>query len=207
MTVCVQTITYSKAALIARATKRLPCAPRPLRQIGKPHPGSYHVGIGLPTHLTYETAHPGVKVEFDYLENQPFKAKLPTLLQSKGLPSAFRSLGGGVDTRTVSSGICQDITKPVTEGGFKDASFSRHHRRLHSRSQDLRLAERRRAGCSLVNCWDPTPARSSTIRAPAWSRATQRPKRRLRPSKPLGSGISRSDEASRRPRKQTVCYV
>ena len=72
----------------------------------------------------YESAHPGVKVEFDYLENQAFKAKLPTLLQSKDLPSAFHSWGGGVMYEQVGSGICQDITKPVTEGGFKDTFYS-----------------------------------------------------------------------------------
>ena len=30
----------------------------------------------------YSAAHPGVKVEFKYLENEAFKAKLPTMLQS-----------------------------------------------------------------------------------------------------------------------------
>ena len=44
----------------------------------------------------FESAHPGTKVEFDYLENEAFKAKLPTLLQSKDRPSIFHSWGGGV---------------------------------------------------------------------------------------------------------------
>jgi ABC-type glycerol-3-phosphate transport system substrate-binding protein len=66
----------------------------------------------------YESAHPGVKVQFDYLENEAFKAKLPTLLQSKDRPSAFQSWGGGVMNEQVNSGICQDITKAVSEGGF-----------------------------------------------------------------------------------------
>jgi raffinose/stachyose/melibiose transport system substrate-binding protein len=47
----------------------------------------------------YEKAHPGVKVKFDYLENEAFKAKLPTLLQSKDRPSLFHSWGGGKDLR------------------------------------------------------------------------------------------------------------
>ena len=34
----------------------------------------------------YNAAHPGVKVEFKYLENEAFKAKLPTMLQSAELP-------------------------------------------------------------------------------------------------------------------------
>src|SRR5271170_1437481 len=71
----------------------------------------------------FESTHPGVKVKFDYLENEAFKAKLPTLLQSKDLPSAFHSWGGGVVYEQVSSGICQEITKQVTEGGFKDTFY------------------------------------------------------------------------------------
>jgi raffinose/stachyose/melibiose transport system substrate-binding protein len=71
----------------------------------------------------FESAHPGVKVQFDYLENEAFKAKLPTLLQSKDRPSLFHSWGGGVMYEQISSGICQDITKAVSEGGFKDTFY------------------------------------------------------------------------------------
>ena len=71
----------------------------------------------------YESAHPGVKVQLDYLENEAFKAKLPTLLQSKERPSAFQSWGGGVMKEQVNSDICQDITKAVSEGGFKDTFY------------------------------------------------------------------------------------
>jgi len=71
----------------------------------------------------YESGHPGVKVQFDYLENEAFKAKLPTLLQSKDRPSAFHSWGGGVMFEQISAGVCQDITKAITEGGFKDTFY------------------------------------------------------------------------------------
>jgi raffinose/stachyose/melibiose transport system substrate-binding protein len=71
----------------------------------------------------FESSHPGVKVQFNYLENEAFKAKLPTLLQSKDRPSAFHSWGGGVMHEQVSSGICQDITKGISEGGFKDTFY------------------------------------------------------------------------------------
>src|SRR5580704_17047740 len=71
----------------------------------------------------FESAHPGVKVEFDYLENEAFKAKLPTLLQSKDRPSIFHSRGGGVMIEQVSSSVCQDITKAVESGGFKDTFY------------------------------------------------------------------------------------
>ena len=71
----------------------------------------------------YEKAHPGVKVQFDYLENEAFKAKLPTLLQSKDRPSVFHSWGGGVMYEQIGAGVCQDITKAVSEGGFKDTFY------------------------------------------------------------------------------------
>src|SRR5271166_5580989 len=71
----------------------------------------------------YEKAHPGVKVEFFYLENEAFKAKLPTLLQSKDRPSVFHSWGGGVMKEQITSGVCQDITKAIEEGGFKDTFY------------------------------------------------------------------------------------
>jgi len=71
----------------------------------------------------YEKAHPGVKIEFDYLENEAFKAKLPTLLQSKDRPSLFHSWGGGVMIEQINSGVVQDITDAITEGGFKDTFY------------------------------------------------------------------------------------
>jgi raffinose/stachyose/melibiose transport system substrate-binding protein len=70
----------------------------------------------------YEKGHPGVKVQFDYLENEAFKAKLPTLLQSKDRPSAFHSWGGGVMKEQVESGVCQDITSAIA-GEFKDSFY------------------------------------------------------------------------------------
>ncbi len=40
----------------------------------------------------YNAAHPGVKVQFKYLENEAFKAKLPTMLQAdKSRPDLFYS--------------------------------------------------------------------------------------------------------------------
>ena len=54
----------------------------------------------------FESAHAGVKVQFDYLENEAFKAKLPTLLQSKERPSAFQ-VDPDRDGPTVGSGYGQ----------------------------------------------------------------------------------------------------
>jgi raffinose/stachyose/melibiose transport system substrate-binding protein len=70
----------------------------------------------------YEKANPGVKIEFDYLENEAFKAKLPTLLQSSDRPSAFHSWGGGVMYEQIQAGVCQDITDAIA-GPFKDSFY------------------------------------------------------------------------------------
>ncbi len=70
----------------------------------------------------YEKSHPGVKVQFNYLENEAFKAKLPTLLQTKDKPSVFHSWGGGVMKEQVQSGVCQDITSAIA-GEFRDSFY------------------------------------------------------------------------------------
>jgi raffinose/stachyose/melibiose transport system substrate-binding protein len=71
----------------------------------------------------FEKAHPGVKIEWDYLENEAFKAKLPTLLQSKDRPALFHSWGGGVMYEQINAGVCQDITSAISDGGFKDTFY------------------------------------------------------------------------------------
>ena len=62
----------------------------------------------------YEAQHPGVKVEVKYLENEAFKAKLPTMLQSdESRPSLFYSWGGGVMDAQAKAGFLKDITADV----------------------------------------------------------------------------------------------
>ena len=62
----------------------------------------------------FEAQNKGVKVDIQYLENEAFKAKLPTLLQSaEGRPSVFYSWGGGVLRAQVKAGFLQDITAAV----------------------------------------------------------------------------------------------
>jgi raffinose/stachyose/melibiose transport system substrate-binding protein len=63
----------------------------------------------------YNAAHPGVKVEFKYLENEAFKAKLPTMLQSAdSRPEVFYSWGGGVMQAQDKAGFLKDITADVS---------------------------------------------------------------------------------------------
>ena len=62
----------------------------------------------------YNAAHPGVNVQFKYLENEAFKAKLPTMLQAdKSRPDLFYSWGGGVMQAQDKAGFLKDITKDV----------------------------------------------------------------------------------------------
>jgi raffinose/stachyose/melibiose transport system substrate-binding protein len=62
----------------------------------------------------YNAAHPGVKVEFKYLENEAFKAKLPTMLQSDdSRPELFYSWGGGVMQAQDKAGFLKDVTADV----------------------------------------------------------------------------------------------
>ena len=62
----------------------------------------------------YEAQHPGVKIEVKYLENEAFKAKLPTMLQSdNSRPSLFYSWGGGVMDAQAKAGYLKDITADV----------------------------------------------------------------------------------------------
>jgi raffinose/stachyose/melibiose transport system substrate-binding protein len=61
----------------------------------------------------YEAEHPGVKVEMQFLENEAFKAKLPTLLQSSDAPDLFYSWGGGVLKQQLATGALMDLTEAM----------------------------------------------------------------------------------------------
>ena len=58
----------------------------------------------------YEAAHPGVKIEMQFLENEAYKAKLPTILQSKDRPNIIYSWAGGVLKAQIEAGVLEDIT-------------------------------------------------------------------------------------------------
>ena len=66
---------------------------------------------------SYEEANPGVDIEFQFLENEAFKAKLPTLLQSSEAPSMFYSWGGGVLKAQSETGAIRDLTAAIDADG------------------------------------------------------------------------------------------
>ncbi|TCL65184.1 ABC transporter substrate-binding protein [Rhizobium sp. BK251] len=61
----------------------------------------------------YEAQHPDVDVQLQFLENEAFKAKLPTLLQSNDVPDFFYSWGGGVLKQQSETGALQDVTEAL----------------------------------------------------------------------------------------------
>src|SRR3972149_10188103 len=58
----------------------------------------------------YNKPHPGVKVVVEYLENEAYKAKLPTLLQSDDKPNIIYSWGGGVMRAQDEAGYLEDLS-------------------------------------------------------------------------------------------------
>ena len=62
----------------------------------------------------YEALNPDVKIEDQFLENEAFKAKLTTLLQSPEAPDIFFSWGGGVMDEQVRAGVLRPIDGVVS---------------------------------------------------------------------------------------------
>lgn len=63
----------------------------------------------------YKQTNPNVNFELQFLENEAYKAKLVTLLQSNDAPDIVYSWGGGVLDEQVKSGVLRDIDSIVTE--------------------------------------------------------------------------------------------
>jgi raffinose/stachyose/melibiose transport system substrate-binding protein len=70
----------------------------------------------------YQAQHPDVKIEFQFLENEAFKAKLPTLLQSADAPSMFYTWGGGVLKAQTETGALREINAALEADGGAWAS-------------------------------------------------------------------------------------
>jgi len=58
----------------------------------------------------YAIEHPGVNVEIQYLENEAYKKKMTTLLQSPDRPHIIYSWGGGVLREQVEAGVIEDLS-------------------------------------------------------------------------------------------------
>lgn len=67
----------------------------------------------------FEAATPGVKVHPQFLENESFKRKLTTLLQSRDRPHVLYSWGGGALREQVRAGVVEDLTASLDQGGWR----------------------------------------------------------------------------------------
>lgn len=65
----------------------------------------------------YMAAHPNVNVEITVLENEAFKTKLTTVMQSGEPPDIFQSWGGGVMNEYANAGLLKDITADLDADG------------------------------------------------------------------------------------------
>jgi raffinose/stachyose/melibiose transport system substrate-binding protein len=72
----------------------------------------------------YMKAHAGVKIEITVLENEAFKTKLTTVMQSNTPPDIFQTWGGGVLAEYAKAGLLRDISKEIkgTDWGNSVAS-------------------------------------------------------------------------------------
>ncbi|MEX2160469.1 MAG: extracellular solute-binding protein [Anaerolineales bacterium] len=68
----------------------------------------------------YMAAHPNVTIEITALENEAFKTKLTTVMQSNDPPDIFQSWGGGVMNEYAEAGLLKDITADLAAGGWGD---------------------------------------------------------------------------------------
>lgn len=65
----------------------------------------------------YMADHPNVTIEITVLENEAFKTKLTTVMQSGEPPDIFQSWGGGVMNDYANAGLLQDITPALDADG------------------------------------------------------------------------------------------
>lgn len=82
----------------------------------------------------YEAAHPDVKINMQFLENEAFKAKLTTLLQSDAAPDIFYSWGGGVLTEQAAAGVLrpvEDLVDPAVAEALGSGGMSAFTRDGH----------------------------------------------------------------------------
>jgi raffinose/stachyose/melibiose transport system substrate-binding protein len=69
----------------------------------------------------FMAANPNVNIEITILENEAFKAKMTTVMQSGEPPDLFQSWGGGVMNEYVEAGMMKDITEDMKKDGWADS--------------------------------------------------------------------------------------
>lgn len=68
----------------------------------------------------YMADHPNVTIEITVLDNENFKAKMTTVMQTGEPPDLFQSWGGGVMNEYAKAGLLKDITADLDKDGWRD---------------------------------------------------------------------------------------
>lgn len=68
----------------------------------------------------YMADNPNVTIEITVMENENFKAKLTTVMQSGEVPDIFQSWGGGTMNDQADAGLLRDITAYLDEDGWRE---------------------------------------------------------------------------------------
>jgi raffinose/stachyose/melibiose transport system substrate-binding protein len=71
----------------------------------------------------YAKAHPNVSIEITVLENEAFKSKLATAMQSGSPPDLLQTWGGGTLAEYANAGLVQDLTPELQKNGWADSFF------------------------------------------------------------------------------------
>jgi len=72
----------------------------------------------------YMAEHPNVVIEITVLENEAFKTKLTTVMQSGDPPDIFQSWGGGTFNEQIAAGLLLDITDALNDDPAWRDSFA-----------------------------------------------------------------------------------
>jgi raffinose/stachyose/melibiose transport system substrate-binding protein len=88
----------------------------------------WHIQTADPALGTWQKAaddfvaqNPNVEIEITVLENEAFKAKMTTAMQSGDPPDIFHTWGGGVLYEYANAGLVKDITTDLAENGWGDS--------------------------------------------------------------------------------------
>lgn len=71
----------------------------------------------------YMAEHPNVTIEITVLENEAFKTKIATVMQSGNPPDIFQSWGGGGMNEYAKAGLLKDISADLEKDGWKDTFY------------------------------------------------------------------------------------
>ncbi|WP_233416837.1 ABC transporter substrate-binding protein [Halovulum marinum] len=103
----------SLAAVFAAAVGACSAAAQTEVTVLRVQPGDQEEAFYRRVAQDYEAQNPGVKVVFEFIANEAYKSKLPTLLQSDARPDIFYSWGGETLVDQANAGFLADITEQV----------------------------------------------------------------------------------------------